>query len=154
MASHVPAAISGIVAAVTSALASEDAEVVDSWRAANTSGTVVTIGMPDPTFRDLGALTSPAASVTRSDPPIGYGQTQAETVAIRCKIETAPVGDSTDPADVRAEAGRIYGLCLAALPGAIDGAASVYTVEDEWFQADGTAGWFVLVTFTVRAVFL
>ena len=154
MTTHVPDAIDGIVAACTSAVSGEDAEVVDSWVAAVGSATKITIGVPDSGLRDIGQLTTPAASVIRSD-PLGYDPTgQIETVAVRCQIETAPVDQAPDPVSVRAETARIFDLCLAALPGSVPGAQTVYATDDVWFQADGPSGWQLFMTFTIRAVFL
>ena len=147
--------IDGLVSAFTSALSGEDVSVLDSWvQHEGESPTKLIVGLPDTGLRDIGQLTTSAASVFRSE-PLGWEETgQLETVAVRCQLETPPVDQAPDPSSVRNETKRIYDLCLASLPGSVDGAQRVYGTDDEWYQADSPSGWQVIMLFTVRAVFL
>lgn len=144
--------IVALVETFTAATTALDVEVVDSWTAANESGTVLTVGVPDTGLRDIGSLTRPAWRFDQA-PPDGWGEApQMESLSIFCQVEIAPLGDVPDPTEVRAAYDDLIATCRASLSARELGVQRVWLSEGEGFQADSPSGWRLFGTFQVVLV--
>ena len=149
MGTRVPEIVDRLLAIAAGAVPS-DCTVVDSWTGAADEPKVLTIGVRDEGFREVGALTQPSVTVQRSD-PIGSSVAQSEQVQVLCSLDIPADGEAT-PTMVRAEAGAILNAVIAAVTarGAIPGTEGAFATENAWYQGNLAAGWGVVVLFTIH----
>lgn len=149
---EVGAYIESLVTAFGAATEALNVDVVDSWTAANASPNVLTVGVPDRGFLDLGALTRPAWDVD-DGPSEGWGEApQLRQVTIHCQLDVPAVSDNPNPTDVRDVYHEIIATCRASLDARTLGAQRTWMAERQGYQADGDAGWTLFATFDVILV--
>lgn len=153
MGTRVPAVLDKIIA-LASATVPSTCSVVDGYAGATAFGNVLTIGVPDEGLATVGALTTPAVTIQRSD-PIGSSDAQVERLQVLCSLEV-PAGsvDDTTPATVRTDAAEVVDALAAAVSarGALDDDTQPvvgWLTENAWYQGDMPAGHGVMVLLTI-----